>query len=136
MNSIGFSKMRFSYIQILRFVAALFVVFQHIRFLNIGAFGVDIFFCISGFFVMFTTQEKSSSFLLKRIIRILPFYYIMTIGTYLLLLIFPTLFHITDTNIIYLFKSLLFIPFEISPDIIQPIFRIGWTVNYEIFFRS
>ena len=43
-----FHELHFDSIQALRGLAALFVVFQHVRFLNFGAFGVDIFFCISG----------------------------------------------------------------------------------------
>ena len=39
-----FQDLHFDSIQALRGLAALFVVFQHIRFLNFGAFGVDIFF--------------------------------------------------------------------------------------------
>lgn len=53
-----FQDLHFDSIQALRGLAALFVVFQHIRFLNFGAFGVDIFFCISGFMIMFTTEKK------------------------------------------------------------------------------
>ena len=39
-----FHQIRFDSIQALRGIAALFVVLEHIRFLNCGAFGVDIFF--------------------------------------------------------------------------------------------
>ena len=52
-----FQDLHFDSIQALRGLAALFVVFQHIRFLNFGAFGVDIFFCISGFMIMFTRKK-------------------------------------------------------------------------------
>lgn len=52
-----FHELHFDSIQALRGLAALFVVFQHVRFLNFGAFGVDIFFCISGFMIMFTTEK-------------------------------------------------------------------------------
>ena len=60
-----FQDLHFDSIQALRGLAALFVVFQHIRFLNFGAFGVDIFFCISGFMIMFTT-EKSTKYLQRK----------------------------------------------------------------------
>lgn len=43
-----FHELHFDSIQALRGLAALFVVFQHVRFLNFGAFGVDIFFVSAG----------------------------------------------------------------------------------------
>ena len=86
-----FQDLHFDSIQALRGLAALFVVFQHIRFLNFGAFGVDIFFCISGFMIMFTTEKSTKYFFRKRLIRILPLYYLMTLVTYLSLLLFPSM---------------------------------------------
>ena len=86
-----FHELHFDSIQALRGLAALFVVFQHVRFLNFGAFGVDIFFCISGFMIMFTTEKSTKYFFRKRLVRILPLYYLMTLGTYLLLLLFPSM---------------------------------------------
>lgn len=134
MKSQSFYAQHFDSIQLLRGIAAIFVVLEHIRFLNCGAFGVDIFFCISGFMIMFTTQESTDFFLRKRLIRILPFYYIMTAGTFLLLLLFPGMFEQTTANPAFLIKSLLFIPFDIGAGVLQPLLRIGWTINCEIFF--
>ena len=129
-----FHKSRFPQIQALRGLAALLVVTQHIRFLGQGAFGVDIFFCISGFMIMLTTYQDTKAFFRKRLIRILPFYYLMTIGTFLLLVFFPSLFEQTKASVSQLFKSLLFIPFDMGNGVIQPLLRIGWTVNCEMFF--
>ena len=129
-----FHDLHFDSIQALRGLAALFVVFQHVRFLNFGAFGVDIFFCISGFMIMFTTEKNTKYFFRKRLIRILPLYYIMTIGTYLLLVLFPSMFQQTRPHLSYLIKSLLFLPFDIGGGVIQPLVRIGWTVNCEMLF--
>lgn len=129
-----FHQMHFDSIQALRGVTALFIVLEHIRFLNCGAFGVDIFFCISGFMIMFSTHRDSSFFLRKRLIRILPLYYLMTVGTFLLLLLFPGMFEQTKADPVFLLKSLLFIPFDIGGGVLQPLMRIGWTVNCEIFF--
>ena len=56
----AFHDIHFDSIQVLRGLAALFVVAEHIRFLACGAFGVDIFFCISGFMIMFTTHKNTS----------------------------------------------------------------------------
>lgn len=129
-----FHDLHFDSIQALRGLAALFVVFQHVRFLNFGAFGVDIFFCISGFMIMFTTEKNTKYFFRKRLIRILPLYYLMTLGTYLLLLLFPSMFQQTRHDFSYLVKSLLFIPFDIGGGAIQPLVRIGWTINCEMLF--
>ena len=130
-----FQDLHFDSIQALRGLAALFVVFQHIRFLNFGAFGVDIFFCISGFMIMFTTEKSTKYFFRKRLIRILPLYYLMTLVTYLSLLLFPSMFQQTRHNLSHLVKSLLFIPFDIGGGIIQPLVRIGWTINCAVIFH-
>lgn len=129
-----FHENRFESIQALRGIAAIFVVLEHIRFLNCGAFGVDIFFCISGFMIMYTTHKTTAHFFQKRLIRIVPFYSLMTLGTYLLLLLFPSMFEQTKPHFSYLIKSLFFIPFDIGGGIVQPLLRIGWTVNCEMFF--
>ncbi len=134
METKPFHNNHFNSIQALRGIAALFVVLEHVRFLNCGAFGVDIFFCISGFMIMYTTHESTEYFLRKRLIRILPLYYIMTIGTFSLLLLFPSMFEQTKADPIFLVKSLLFIPFDIGNGVLQPLLRIGWTVNCEMFF--
>lgn len=129
-----FHENRFDSIQALRGIASLFIVLEHVRFLNCGAFGVDIFFCISGFVIMFSTHKDCKNFLRRRLLRILPLYYTMTIGTYFLLLLFPGMFSQTKANPVYLIKSLLFIPFDIGGGVLQPLMRIGWTINCEIFF--
>lgn len=134
MEQKSFHENHFDSIQTLRAVAALFVILEHIRFLNCGAFGVDIFFCISGFMIMFSTHTGTKHFMKKRLIRILPLYYIMTVGTFLLLLLFPSMFKQTKANPVFLIKSLLFIPFDIGNGVLQPLMRIGWTINCELFF--
>lgn len=130
----AFHDVHFDSIQALRGITAIFILLEHIRFLNCGAFGVDIFFCISGFMIMFSTHKSTAAFLRKRLVRILPLYYIMTAGTYLLLLLFPSMFEQTRADSVFLVKSLLFIPFDIGGGVLQPLMRIGWTVNCEIFF--
>lgn len=133
-NNDNFFNRRFQGIQALRGIAALFVLSEHVRFLKCGAFGVDIFFCISGFLIMYTTHQRTNHFLLKRFLRVTPLYYIMTTITAFLLLVFPTMFEQTIFQMGDYVKSLLFIPFEITEGIVQPLYRIGWTINYEIFF--
>ena len=129
-----FHKQHFDSIQALRGIACLFVMLQHIRFIYVGAFGVDVFFCISGFMAMFTTYSDTSCFLRKRLIRILPLYYLVTFITYFAYLYKPELFASTNANLMSLVKSLLFIPFDIGDGVIQPLVRVGWTLNCEMLF--
>ncbi len=133
-ETMEFHKQHFDSIQALRGIACLFVMLQHIRFVYVGAFGVDVFFCISGFMAMFTTYSDTSCFLRKRLIRILPLYYLVTFITYFAYLYKPELFASTDANLVSLFKSLLFIPFDIGDGVIQPLVRVGWTLNCEMLF--
>jgi len=129
-----FHDRHFNSIQALRGITALFIVLEHVRFLNCGAFGVDIFFCISGFMIMLSTHKSTRFFLTRRLIRILPLYYLMTLFTFFLLLFFPDIFAESRANTEFLIKSLLFIPFDIGGGAIQPLVRIGWTINCELFF--
>ncbi|MCC8105138.1 MAG: acyltransferase [Clostridiales bacterium] len=137
-----FHSMRYDSIQTLRGICALLVVMHHMRFFARGSFGVDIFFCISGFMIMLTTQGKKNLparirnkyFLRKRLIRVIPFYYLMTVFTFILLKFFPDMFQETQPSFEYLVKSLLFVPFDIGEGVLQPILRVGWTINYEVFF--
>ena len=129
-----FEQQHLTGIQTLRGLAAFMVVLEHIRFLSCGAFGVDIFFCISGFMIMLSTHENTQYFLRKRLLRIVPFYALMTIGSYLLMVLFPGMFEQSLASFDKLVKSLLFIPFDMGNGILQPLLRIGWTVNCEILF--
>lgn len=132
-NKRTFLNQRFESVQSLRGIAALFVLAQHICFIGRGAFGVDLFFLISGFIMMYTTEKETEHFLLKRLIRIIPLYYFMTIISYIALLLFPQLFEQTTASPVYLIKSLMFIPFSMG-GVTQPLLRVGWTVNYEMLF--
>ena len=124
---------RFDSIQALRGLAALSVVLHHISFIENGSFGVDIFFCISGFIMMYVTHLSTKNFLIKRVIRIVPLYYFITIATFMAMIIFPYLFDRSSADLIVLIKSFFFIPTYFAGEI-QPIVRVGWTLNYEFFF--
>ena len=140
----NFYKRKIEWFQVLRALAALFIVFEHVRFLRCGLFGVDIFFVLSGFMAVYSSELKSDNFLLKRIIRIVPLYWIMTLATLLTDLISPSAFKETVVNESRLLYSLLFIPFDMntgealstltSDSVIQPLMRVGWTLNMEMFF--
>lgn len=121
-------------IQLLRAVAALCVVFLHCHFRNIetGMFGVDIFFVISGFIIAYMVNQSTKQFIIKRIIRIVPLYFLATFLTIALALIKPQWFNHVLVNTEAVVKSLLFIPYQIKGS--GPVLSSGWTLNNEMFF--
>ena len=123
-------------LQLLRFLAALSVVFFHIPIFKGSSIGVDVFFIISGFIIPFILEKNTNNFFLKRIIRILPLYWLLTILLFLSKILFPNVFTYIDVNLEDLLKSLFFIPIysELENRIIYPIIMVGWTLNYEMFF--
>ena len=123
-------------IEFSRFVAAMLVMCVHIPVFGFGAFGVDIFFIISGFVMMHSTERTSSNFFKKRLIRILPNYYIFTLGVFILALKFPHLLNNTTADLNHLLKSLFFIPFNKNETGHFPILFLGWTLNLEMLFYS
>jgi exopolysaccharide production protein ExoZ len=106
--------------------------------LGFGAYGVDIFFIVSGFIMMYTTASGRTSprdFLVRRLIRIFPLYFIMSS-----LMLFAALWIVPDSDTIspslpsYVL-SVLFVP-HWNPQLhnLQPLIGQGWTLNYEMFF--
>jgi peptidoglycan/LPS O-acetylase OafA/YrhL len=121
-------------IQLLRAFAALSVVLNHYASyafgIDVGGFGVDIFFIISGFIIAYIVSKDVNNFLIKRIIRIVPLYMIATLMMTGVILLFPNLVNSTNISFSTIIKSLLFIPLENS----SPILKQGWTLNFEMFF--
>lgn len=126
-------------LQCLRAIACINIVIYHSTSI-FGGFSVDLFFVISGFVMAMTIEkEKSQSFyrfIIDRIIRIVPLYWILTTGVLLLTIVKPDLFNSTTFNISNYIKSLLFIPFIKESGLIQPLIFQGWTLNYELFFYA
>ncbi len=128
-------------IQYLRAIAALMVVLFHLS-SYAGALltraaerfpsGVDIFFVVSGFIMLITSRRATPlSFLRRRIVRIVPLYWLLTVAIYAIA--FPTVHRHAPVELI---KSLLFIPY---PDIHgsaypMPIISPGWSLNLEMYF--
>ena len=131
-------------VQVLRGVAAILVVFVHLDKLlaqiglpTWGGGGVDIFFVISGFIMVYTTIGRDigfSAFMSDRIARIVPAYWIITLAVFLIALIAPALLQATRADGSELLQSLFFIPFTKSNGLIEPVLFVGWTLNYEMFF--
>ena len=118
-----------SSIQILRGVAAVMVVMFHGLGFQIGSAGVDIFFVISGFIMFHTNRDvfgyagAGILFLKRRILRIVPLYWLCTAFA-----LWPGV----ETKT--LAASLLFIPVSSRDGSIHTVLAPGWTLNFEMFF--
>ena len=144
-------------VQVLRAVAALMVVIGHSQSAVGGAVsaertfvrsttvpwgaGVDLFFVISGFIIvhasarLFGRAGAQREFLKRRLIRIVPLYWLVT-TLFLGLLAAATLKGgdpFPDARAIL--ASYAFVPMDTHGDgRLFPVFDLGWTLNYEMFF--
>lgn len=123
-------------IEVLRFLAAMAVVFVHLPTVEVGHFGVDVFFVLSGFVMMLSTAKGHDRFFTKRLIRIVPIYYALTLGVWLLAAVAPDLLNNTVADPGELLQSLLFIPFDKNGTGHKPVLFLGWTLNYEMYFYA
>ena len=108
---------------------------------KVGRAGVDIFFVISGFIMVWINKDTISSigasrdFLVKRIIRIAPIYWLYTLLMASLVISFPHLVSEGKTvTLEHLGASLLFLPYENNIGQIKPTLNVGWTLNFEMYF--
>ncbi|MEU4158193.1 acyltransferase [Actinoplanes sp. NPDC026670] len=127
-------------IQILRAMAATAVVYFHCNsphggfgFPQTGAWGVDIFFVISGFIIAGTALRRRENFLRIRVIRVVPIYLVATFLMTSVVLALPDRVNSAEVSPAGLLKSALFIPYEMATRP-GPILEAGWTLNYEMFF--
>ena len=139
-------------VQYLRGVAALMVAYfhlagqhptytaffkQHLMGFDTLSSGVDVFFVISGFIILVSSRNlRPGGFLARRLMRIAPLYWILTLVAAAMALLAPSLFRTTVVSPEYLLKSLLFIPYA-NPgqhgDLV-PLIVPGWSLNFEMFF--
>lgn len=139
-------------IQILRGIAALMIVIYHVQpqLSRMGhafqggeflASGVDIFFVISGFIMVYSTAKSpdrgAAAFLLNRAIRVVPLYFLLTAFVTSIAIAFPQLLQSTEFDFQHVLFSFLFIPY---PDPVTgnywPVLIVGWTLNYEMYFYA
>ncbi|WP_158515377.1 acyltransferase family protein [Paraburkholderia phytofirmans] len=121
-------------IQAARALAALAVVAYHMKALPVGQYGVDIFFVISGFIMSYIAPKEGLAFFRKRVIRIVPVYWLSTIGVYLVAIFRPYWLNTTTASGIYLVKSLFFIPYIQENGHWGPLNLNGWTLECEMLF--
>ena len=142
-------------VQYLRAAAALMVAYCHLR-IQIPAYteyltplwaidtdrlrgAVDVFFVISGFVMMVTSQHLApGTFFMRRIIRVAPLYWLLTCSLVALALVAPQLFRTTQVTPEFVLKSLLFVPYANPGQSGEsvPLLVLGWTLNLEMFFYA
>lgn len=146
-------------LQLLRGVAASGVVVEHLleRYARRGAIpgdlpdvtarlgqtGVFTFFAISGFIMVYITARddartmSGAAFFKSRVLRVAPLYYLTT----LLMMAFAWFTQSLSTrgawplpSVTDFIMSFLFIPHRGVNGLIQPVYVLGWTLHYEMFF--
>jgi len=104
-----------------------------------GEFGVAIFFVISGFIMWDTTAARNASvveFWRRRIIRIVPLYWLCLSALVIVALLAPRLLNTTVITTEAVIKSFLFLPHfhAVQQQLIAPLIIPGWSLNFEMFF--
>ncbi len=137
-------------LQALRAIAAIMVVFHHLQAMvsdafgpftqsAYGAFGVDIFFVVSGFIMFYSNQnfQKSSGYFLQsRLWRIVPLYWIATLFIVALYIVGFRPNGLMHIDLGILTSSLLFFPNEFPGNRHDLVLNLGWTLMYELFFYA
>jgi exopolysaccharide production protein ExoZ len=140
-------------IQALRAFAATAVVVSHVQYdfvnrqtlpyalpacLGLLDAGVHLFFVISGFIMVYSSARlfgrpgASLEFLGRRIARIVPLYWTAT--TVMLGYDLVRGFAAADASSALVASSYFFIPYARPSGEMGPLFGVGWTLNYEMFF--
>ncbi len=148
------AQAKLEWVQCLRGIAAVMVVLTHARvalldtpagpFVNDlffpGASGVDLFFVISGFIMVYTTRQSDGSFgaalefLVKRFARVWPVYAVVTLAWLVVAYDGLGYFRFPE-NLRTLGLSLLFQPADLkAPPFFGMALPVGWTLNFEMYF--
>ena len=143
--------MRYQNIELLRFIAALAVVYFHavgtlraVAFPEIGpnpltelgAAGVDVFFVISGFVIFLSLTRKNRTpieFARDRLIRLVPAYWILTIS-HLVILASVAILRGTEVpfDFSWTIQSLFFVSQPLGNNL--PLISQGWSLEIEMLF--
>lgn len=136
-------------IQALRGVAALLVVLYHLTtnalekfgevFLGgvffFGGHGVDFFFVLSGFIIYYVHHRdlgdasRIAPYLVKRVVRIYPIYWLVTLAVLPAFFVFPHLGNGYERDATVIVKSMLLLPQHHNP-----IVTVAWSLVYEVLF--
>ncbi len=139
-------------LQVLRVMAAVLVLITHsgfyaserldssFKYWETGAAGVDLFFVISGFVMVYSSVHLIGDrkgwlvFSQRRVIRIVPMYWLATTVKLVMMVlagefVLHARFSLVDTVMSYLF-----LPTRNSDGNLFPLLGVGWTLNFEMLF--
>lgn len=100
-----------------------------------GYNGVDIFFVISGFVMLYTQlarKRQFSSFIKSRIVRIVPLYWLLTTLLAVTYLVLPSAFREMAITPDWAAASYFFMSAVLQDK--GPIINVGWTLEWEMLF--
>jgi peptidoglycan/LPS O-acetylase OafA/YrhL len=139
-------------LQILRITAATMVVLTHATLFaserldshfgvwREGAVGVELFFVLSGFVMVYSSIKLMDDpngwkiFSERRIVRIVPLYWIATSIKVIALLFTAGYVLHTQFGAARTLESYFFLPAHNTEGGIGPVLNVGWTLNFEMFF--
>lgn len=147
---------RLDSVQVLRALAALFVLLSHLwvieskyspdqltsQALNFGLSGVDLFFVISGFIMVYVTHNANrgpravGQFLYSRVTRIYPLYWIVSLAVLVVYIWRPQIMITAGEANPNILKSFLLWP-DMTPGggpSQLPLLTVGWTLIHELSF--
>ena len=142
---------KYNGVQIVRLIAStLVVVFHatklaserigHIPIWRKAAYGVDLFFVLSGFVIVWSSAKLINRpegwlvFAERRLVRIVPMYWLATTVKLLLMLAVPALIVHARLSWVTALASYAFLPSTNLDGSFYPILGVGWTLNFEMLF--
>lgn len=139
-------------------MAALAVIYTHIRYdfrVKFGVddfppwlgpldFGVDMFFVISGFIMVYASERLfarrggAREFLARRLQRIVPLYWATSLVALAYILVRQRASDLTPIAVFakWAAASFVFLPYARTNGELSPLNGVGWTLNYEMFFYA
>ena len=107
---------------------------------SMGGWGVDLFFVISGFIMMLLTERNSGrlaetlEFWKARVLRVAPLYWIVTTTIIVLAIARPGSTTEYRFGALHALASYLFVAMADARGHVEPVLRVGWTLNLEMYF--